>query len=214
MPNIDDPPTSAAASVPQASPRVVPRRALPSSPLLRDPTEADWNEWFKEHQKLLKAFAMTQCRMDEGVAEDILQEAVVELWQKLDALPTDNQIRDRIRWRANDYYRLHENSRTGMPSPAPTESNTEMWDRLCSAANQMGEGFWNKAEPVDTCDHELVRAAVAGLKEPEQCAIGLYFSETPAPSWAKIASAMGCSAYIARNHCFNALRHLTSILKR
>lgn len=211
MPDLDDPSISTAASVPETSSRVLARDSPSSQSPLRS-SEAEFEDWYRDHHRPFKAFAMTQCRT-EGDAEDILQDAVVKLWRKLNALPTDCQVRTCI-WRlAKDRYRLHENSRTDTPSPAPTESNSEMWDRLCSAANGMGEGFWHQAEPVDSSDHELVRAAVAGLTELELRVIELrYFGEHPEPSWAEIARAMGCSEYHAEKHCVNALRHLNSVL--
>lgn len=212
MPDLDDPPISAAC-VPGNPPRILAQPASPSSQTPRQPSEADFEAWYRHHHRFFKAYAETQCRSEQD-AEDILQEVVVELWKKLTHLPTYSMVRDWIRWRAGTYYKRHKNTHAVSPSPFPDESNAEMWDRLCAVANGMGEGFWTQAEPVDTSDHELARAAVAGLTEAERYAVGLYFSETPAPSWAAIARAMGCSAHIARKHCTNALRHLNSILNR
>ena len=70
----------------------------------RSPTPDEWRSWLRENGRRYLLYARQQTRA-EADAEDILQEAIVEAWQRANGVPDDALVFSTIRRRAIDLAR-------------------------------------------------------------------------------------------------------------
>jgi RNA polymerase sigma-70 factor, ECF subfamily len=91
-------------------------------------TQSDWEQWLAEHAPKFLLFARQQVRF-EADAQDLVQEAVVECWQRQlpDIPPAAGLIFATIRRRAIDLGR-REDRRAGREAVAACETPLEWFD--------------------------------------------------------------------------------------
>jgi RNA polymerase sigma-70 factor (ECF subfamily) len=70
----------------------------------RSPTPDEWRSWLRENGRRYLLYARQQTRA-EADAEDVLQDALVEAWQRASGMPDDALVYATIRRRAIDLAR-------------------------------------------------------------------------------------------------------------
>lgn len=69
-----------------------------------EPSPDQWRQWLRDHGSRFLLYARQQTR-SEGDAEDVLQDALVESWQRAGGMPDDALVFATIRRRAIDLAR-------------------------------------------------------------------------------------------------------------
>jgi len=148
----------------------------------KSPTQADWRRWLEDHAPKFLLFARQQSR-SEADAQDLVQEAVVEAWQRRDdgQPPPPALVFATLRRRAIDLAR-REDRRAGREL----------------AAGEPSPGVWFDTGVEDRELKQLMQSAMTRLPEKYRDVItlkvwgGLTFAE--------IAEALGIPANTAASH--------------
>jgi len=160
------------------------------------PRQSDWERWLLEHAPRLLLFARQQARC-EADAQDLLQEAVIESWQRQPdgAPPPLPMVFATIRRRAVDWARRQDR-----------RTNRE------EAANAMAPECWFDSTPEDRERTQLIQQAMCKLPE-------IYRQVITLKTWggltlAEIAEALEIPANTAASRYRYGLEELRKTLVR
>lgn len=92
--------------------------AEPSSKALPEDDTSDWEQWIAENAARFLLFARQQTRSEHD-AEDVLQDALVESWQRTGGRPESALVFATIRRRAIDLGRRHDRRTRREEASAP-----------------------------------------------------------------------------------------------
>ena len=85
-----------------------------------EPSPDEWRDWLRSHGPKFLLFARQQTRRDSD-AEDVLQDALVEAWQRVGRTPDDALVYSTIRRRAIDLARSADRRAIREESSGPAE---------------------------------------------------------------------------------------------
>ena len=85
-----------------------------------EPTPDEWRDWLRSHGPKFLLFARQQTRRDSD-AEDVLQDALVESWQRAGRTPDDALVYSTIRRRAIDLARSSDRRAIREEASGPSE---------------------------------------------------------------------------------------------
>jgi RNA polymerase sigma-70 factor, ECF subfamily len=89
-------------------------------PMAKEPTPDEWRSWLRDNGPRFLLFARQQTRTDSD-AEDILQDALVESWQRAGRMPDDALVFATIRRRAIDLARSADRRAVREENSGPSE---------------------------------------------------------------------------------------------
>jgi RNA polymerase sigma-70 factor, ECF subfamily len=155
------------------------------------PTPDEWRGWLRENGRRYLLYARQQTRA-EADAEDVLQEALVEAWQRAGGMPEDALVFATIRRRAIDLARSADR-------------------RAAREENQEPETSWFAPEVESRETQRLLEKAVNGLPENyrEVVSLKLWGGLT----FQQIAEVIGVPLNTAASRYRYALEELRQTLK-
>ena len=161
----------------------------------KSPTQADWRRWLNDHAPQFLLFARQQAR-SEADAQDLVQEAVVEAWQRQhDGRPPPLAlVFATLRRRAIDLAR-REDRRTGREQ-AVREQSVEAWFDTGVEDRELRQLMQNAMTRIPDRYREVITLKLWG---------GLTFAE--------IAEALGIPANTAASHYRCGLVELRKLTK-
>ncbi len=152
---------------------------------------------------------------DQGLAEDVVQEVFVTLWERSgdydETMPLDPWLRRVTVNRAIDYWRSRAKRRRGQVEVSPGRDPDTVLDAGLSAATaNLGDGFDPQAL-VGWQQLQAIWDELAALLPPQQRA-AFVLRHIEGIATPEVADALGCSASAVRSHVAEARRVLKAAL--